>query len=152
MFYMMLVAILGRLFFGKLADNIGALKAYFIASLWQTVLVFFFTQITSLQIFYIFAIIYGFGYAGVMTGLLVSVRTLIPASHRAFALGIVTFFGWVGHAIGGSQGGFFFDLFGNYTMTYANAALAGMINLIIVGTLFITLNKMKHGYTGVLAN
>lgn len=143
MFYMMLVAILGRIFFGKLADTIGALKAYLIASCWQTLLVFFFVQITSLQSFYIFAVIYGFGYAGVMTGLLVSVRALIPASHRAFALGIVTFFGWVGHGIGGFQGGYFFDIYGNYTVAYTNAALAGVLNLVLVGALYFTISKFK---------
>ena len=143
MFYMMIAAVLGRVFFGKLADNIGALKAYLIASCWQTVLVFFFIQISSLQTFYIFAIIYGFGYAGVMTGVLVSVRSLIPVSHRALALGIVTFFGWVGHGIGGLQGGFFFDIFQNYTITYTNAAVAGVINLVIVSALYFTIQKYK---------
>ncbi len=142
-FVMLLVAILGRIFFGKLADMLGAIQAYMIASLWQTVLVFGFIQMTTLNSFYIFAIIYGFGYAGVMTTILVCVRVLIPISSRATALGIVTLFGWVGHAIGGSQGGFFYDLTGNYTLTYANAAIAGIINLIIVGSSFITINRRR---------
>jgi hypothetical protein len=61
----------------------------------------------------------------------------------ATAPGIVTLFGWIGHTIGGSQGGFFYDLTGNYTLTYANAAIAGIINLIIVGSLFITINRRR---------
>ena len=65
---------------------------------------------TTLNSFYIFAIIYGFGYAGVMTTILVCVRVIIPLSRRATALGIVTLFGWVGHAIGGAQGEFLYDL------------------------------------------
>jgi cyanate permease len=142
-FVMLLVAIAGRVFFGKLADIIGAIPAYTIASAWQTVLVFGFVQFEALNAFYIFAIIYGFGYSGVMTGILVCVRALTPLSTRASALGIVSLFGWVGHGIGGFQGGYFFDLTSNYTLSYANAALAGIINLVIVGSLFITINRRR---------
>jgi len=35
---------------------------------------------------------------------------MIPLSRRATALGIDTLFGWVGHAIGGAQGEFLYDL------------------------------------------
>ena len=143
LFVMLVVAIMGRVAFGKLADMIGAIKAYWIASCWQTLLVFYFVQIETLDSFYIFAIIFGFGYAGVMTGLLVCVRVLTPLSRRASALGMVLFFAWLGHAIGGYQGGYFFDLSGNYYLTFSNAALAGIVNLIIVGSLYVTINRRQ---------
>lgn len=142
-FLMLVAAILGRVVFGKLADMIGAIQAYMIASLWQTALVFVFLQFDTLDGFYIFAVVYGFGYAGVMTGILVCVRTLTPLSRRASALGVVTMFGWIGHGIGGFQGGYFFDLTGNYTLTFAIAALAGVVNLIIVGSLYMTIARRK---------
>ncbi|MBT4933662.1 MAG: MFS transporter [Rhodospirillaceae bacterium] len=142
-FVMMVVAILGRVAFGKLADMIGAIRAYWIASCWQTVMVFGFIQIESLDSFYIYAVIYGFGYAGVMTGVLICVRVLTPLARRASALGIVTLFGWLGHAIGGYQGGYFFDISGDYTLTYANAAFAGVINLIIVTSLYVTITRRR---------
>lgn len=137
-FLMLIVAIIGRVAFGKLADMIGAIRAYWIASCWQTLLVFGFVYINSLDGFYFFAVVYGFGYAGVMTGLLVCVRVLTPSTHRASTLGIVMLFAWLGHGIGGFQGGLFFDLTENYTVTYANAALAGIINLVVVGGLYFT--------------
>jgi len=135
-FVMLLVAILGRLAFGKLADVIGALPAYMTATAWMTLMVFGFMYIENLRSFYVYAVIYGFGYAGVMTGVLVSIRTLTPPSKRASALGIVSMFGWFGHAIGGAQGGYLYDLTGDYTAAYAVAALAGVLNLIIVSSLF----------------
>jgi hypothetical protein len=49
----------------------------------------------------------------------------------------------LGHAIGGYQGGFFFDITGNYTLSYTNAVIAGVINLIIVGSLYITINRRR---------
>lgn len=134
-FIMLLVAIVGRLAFGKLADMIGAVPAYMTATAWMTLMVFGFVYIESLEAFYVYAIVYGFGYAGVMTGVLVSIRMLTPPSRRASAFGIVTMFGWFGHAIGGYQGGALHDLTGDYTASYAVAAVAGVLNLIIVSRL-----------------
>ncbi len=139
LFLMLLVAIGGRVFFGALSDRIGAVAAWLTASAWQTLLVFGFTWITSLGGFYAFAVLYGFGYAGVMTGVLTTIRSLTPASRRASSTGIVLAFAWLGHGLGGFQGGLFYDMTGAYVVTYANAALAGLLNLALVGGLFLTL-------------
>lgn len=141
-FVMLLVAILGRVAFGKLADMIGALPAYMTATAWMTLMVFGFLYIENLGSFYIYAVVYGFGYAGVMTGILVSIRVLTPPSRRASALGIVIMFGWFGHAIGGYQGGVLFDLMGDYTAAYAVAAMTGVLNLIVVGSLFRKIRRL----------
>lgn len=143
LFVMLIAGIFGRVSFGKLADVIGAMPAYMLASFWQTVMVFFYVKFEGLNAFYLYAVIYGFGYAGVMTGVLVCVRVLIPVSRRASALGITSMFGWLGHGIGGYQGGYFFDQTGEYTVTFAVAAIAGVINLIIVGSLYYTIKRNK---------
>ena len=78
-----------------------------------------------------------------MTSILVCVRMLTPLSRRAFALGIVTMFAWLGHGIGGYQGGYFFGQTGRYTLSYANAAFAGMGNLMLIGTLLVALNRRR---------
>ncbi len=143
LFAMMIAAIAGRVAFGQLADMIGAIPAYMTASLWQTVLVFAFTQISDLDKLYVFAPVYGFGYAGVMTGVLVTTRALTPATRRAGATGIILAFGWLGHGLGGYQGGLFYDLTGAYDVSFANAALAGVFNLIVVGSLFLTIRRRQ---------
>ncbi|WP_380052059.1 MFS transporter [Falsihalocynthiibacter sp. SS001] len=140
---MLVFAVGGRIFFGGLADKIGPLRSWMAATTWQTVLVSGFILLGTMQAFWLFAPLYGFGYGGVMTGVLVSVRALTPPERRASATGIVLAFGWLGHALGGWQGGFFFDLTGAYDWTYINAALAGTINLFIVGTIFIVLRKRQ---------
>jgi MFS family permease len=149
MFVMLVVAIAGRVAFGKLADMIGAIRSYWIASCFQTAMVFFFLKIGTLEGFYLFAAVYGFGYAGVMTGILVSVRVLTPPAKRASVLGMVLFFAFVGHGVGGYQGGVFFDLSGTYTQTYANAALAGIVNLILVGALYIAATRRHRAALAV---
>lgn len=138
---MLTVAIVGRVAFGKLTDIIGGLPAYLIASGWQTLLVFGFYFVGGLQAFYIYAVIYGFGYAGVMTTIIVSMRNLTAPARRASSLGIVMAFAYLGHGLGGWQGGYAFDVTGDYMWTFANAAIAGVINLIIVGTLWATINR-----------
>jgi hypothetical protein len=45
--------------------------------------------------------------------------------------------GFVGMGIGGFQGGLFFDLTGDYLTSYANAAFAGLYNLVILATLYV---------------
>ena len=139
----MMAAVVGRIAFGKLADWLGPLPSYLIASAWQTSLVFLFVQLQDLSLLYPFAAIFGFGYSGVMTSIIISVRTMTPMSLRATALGIVTLFAWFGHGIGGYLGGVFFDHTGDYALTFAGAAMAGLVNLMIVGALYLTLSRRQ---------
>lgn len=138
---MLTVAIFGRVAFGKLTDLIGAIPSYLLASGWQTLLVFGFFFIESLNSFFVYAAIYGFGYAGVMTAIIVTTRNVTAPARRASSLGIIMAFAYLGHGLGGWQGGFLFDLTGNYQWTFANAAIAGVINLIIVSALWLTINR-----------
>lgn len=145
---MLIAGICGRIAFGKLADMIGAVRAYWVASAWQTVLVVLFLQFQSLESLMVFAVIYGFGYGGVMTTILVSMQVLTPVARRASATGIVTAFAFFGHAIGGYQGGLFFDLMGNYGWAFTNAAIAGVINLVVVAALYIAITRRPEKPTG----
>ena len=140
---MLTVAIVGRVAFGKLTDIIGALPAYLVASGWQTLLVLGFFYLERLEAFYIYAMIYGFGYAGVMTTIIVTMRNLSAPARRASSLGIVFAFAYLGHGLGGWQGGHLFDLTGDYQWTFANAAIAGVINLSIVSALWLTINRKQ---------
>jgi len=125
----------GRVFFGRLTDRTGGLPAYMIASALQTALVFWFTRLASPYAFYLLAVIFGFGYAGVMTCLIVCAQGFAPATRSGISTGIVTLFAFIGMGIGGFQAGYFFDLTGNYTQSYANAAYSGMFNLTILTVL-----------------
>ncbi len=144
LFFMLVVAIAGRAAFGQIADMIGALPAWMLASAWQTLLVFGFTWIDGVRDYYVFAAVYGFGYAGVMTSVLVTVRHLAAPARLASSMGIVLAFGYLGHGLGGWQGGFFYDLTGDYTWTYANAAIAGVVNLVIIGSLWWTVTRGRR--------
>lgn len=139
-FVMLLMGILGRVFFGRLADMIGAIPAYMIATAWMTLLIYGFILIQDLSAFYMYGLLYGFGYAGVMTGVLTTIAAHTPPSKRGFAMGVVTMFGWFGHANGGFLGGYFFDWTGDYSIAFGTAAAAGVLNLAVVGTLYLRIN------------
>jgi MFS family permease len=135
MFVMLLAAIGGRIAYGKLCDLIGSAHSWFVASTLQTIGVLAFTQFGSLQAFMIFALVYGFAYAGVMTSLLVTTRKLTPVRNKAMWMGIVLSFAWIGHAFGGFQGALVFDLTEGYGASFAAGATAGAGNLVLIGTL-----------------
>ena len=134
---MLVVGFFGRISFGRLADRIGGLYTYMIASFWQTALVFFFTRVEAPWAFYVLAGVYGFGYAGVMTGLIISVQQYSPKSMTGLATGIVTLFAWIGMGTGAYQGGLFFDLTGGYAVPFAVAVYAGIVNLWLLGVIWI---------------
>ena len=137
MFAMLLAAIVGRVAYGKLCDMIGPVLSWAVASSLQTVGVLAFTQFASLRSFLIFAVVYGFAYAGVMTSLLVSARALTPAPRRGALMGIILAFAWLGHAFGGYQGAAAFDLTGSYTGAFAIGSAAGLLNLALVTALLL---------------
>lgn len=87
LFLMLVVAIAGRAAFGQIADMIGALPAWILASGWQTLLVFGFTMMDGLREFYVYAVLYGFGYAGVMTTVLVTIKEFRRSGPSRFIYG-----------------------------------------------------------------
>lgn len=148
----MIAGLFGRIMFGKIADHIGGLRAYFLASLSQTVFVFWFSRLHTTAALYIFAVLFGLGYSGVMTCVWVCVREMIPPKTGGLALGVTSLFAMIGMGLGGYQGGFFFDLTGNYTFSFANAALAGIVNLMIVGSLVIVVSRKRAALAMELSN
>jgi MFS family permease len=79
-----------------------------------------------------------------MTCVWVCVREMIPPERGGLSLGITSLFAMIGMGLGGYQGGFFFDLTGNYTYSFVNAALAGVVNLIIIGSLVLYVKRKQE--------
>ncbi|MDO9565031.1 MAG: MFS transporter [Bradyrhizobium sp.] len=132
---LMVSGVFGRIFFGWLADRIGGLPAYFLASLAQTSVVFWFTQTRNVAALYQLSVLFGFGFAGVMTCLLICAREAAPARMSGLAMAIVSLAGWVGMGLGSYQAGFFYDVTASYLVSYGNAAIAGIVNLLVVAAL-----------------
>ena len=133
----------GRILGGKLGDTIGALPAYMLMSLGQTISVVWFPYLTQGPWLYALAVFFGFTYSGVMSAILVCARTMVSAGFAARAMSITAFFGWLGMGLGGYLGGLLFDLRGNYEWSFAFAMIVGWINLIIL-TLFVLYTRRQR--------
>jgi MFS family permease len=71
-----------------------------------------------------------------MTCLLICAREAAPVRLSGFAMAVVATVGWIGMGLGSYQAGFFYDISANYRLSFANAAGAGVLNLLIVAALF----------------
>lgn len=145
---LMVAGLAGRVIIGKLADALGGLPAYLLASGMQTVLVFAFTLVHTLPALYVLAFLFGLGSSAVMTCIFVCVQEMTPMARWGTYTGVAAGFGWTGMGLGGWQGGLFYDLTGSYTVSYANAALAGAINLAILGTLWALRHRRELALAG----
>lgn len=132
---LMVSGIFGRLFFGWLADRIGGLPSYLLSSLAQTSVVFWFTQTRDIAMLFKLSVLFGFGFAGVMTCLLICAREAAPLRMSGTAMAIVTTAGWIGMGLGSYQAGVFYDITESYLLSYANAAIGGILNLLILAAL-----------------
>jgi MFS family permease len=140
---MMIAGMVGRIAFGRLADRVGSLQTYIVASAGQTALAFLFPYAGSGAQLFVLSALFGLAFSGTMTSFLSCAREYAPAGRTGLSIGVVMFFGWMGMALGAWQGGLFYDLCGDYFVSFANASVAGVVNLLILALLFWELNKKR---------
>jgi MFS family permease len=145
---LMICGMAGRVGFGRLADRFGSLNAYIAASAGQTALAFLFPYAAGAAQLYLLSGAFGLVFSGVMTSFLTCAREYAPAGATGRSIGIVMFFAWVGMAGGAWQGGLFYDLCGNYFQSFANASVAGVVNLLILALLFLYTRPLALNRTG----
>ena len=131
----MIAGAVGRVCCGVIADRIGPLRAYAVASSIQTACVLVFPALGNSLSLMALSAVFGFGFAGNMTCLSLCVRQAVPASRFGGALGAVMMVAWVGMAAGGYLGGLLFDLSRSYTVSFVLAGMAGVLNLAVLAYL-----------------
>jgi len=134
---MMVCGMAGRLAFGRLADRVGNLQSYIVASGGQTALAVLFPLMQTQTELYLLSAAFGLVFSGSMTSLILCAREYSSPQRTGLSIGLVMFFGWFGMALGGWQGGLFFDLCGSYGPSFANASLGGVANLMVLGLLYL---------------
>jgi MFS family permease len=131
----MLCGTIGRICFGLIADRIGYLPSYALASTIQTVCVMSYPLLGDSLSLIALSAVFGFGFAGNMTCLILCVGEAVPASRFGSALGLIMLVAWIGMGVGGYAGGVLFDVYLNYTLAFVLAGLMGILNLVILGLL-----------------
>jgi len=139
---MMVAGMAGRVAFGRLADRAGSLQTYIAASAGQTALAFLFPYAGSGAQLYVLSALFGLVFSGAMTSFLSCAREYAPPGKTGLAIGVVMFFGWTGMALGAWQGGLFYDLCGDYFVSFANASVAGVVNLLILAVLVLEVTRV----------
>jgi len=144
---------IGRVCFGMAADRWGNLFAYACASLMQTACILVFPLLQSEAPILIMSALFGFGFAGNMTCLILCVRDEAPAGAFGEAIGLVMFVAWAGMGLGGYLGGALFDLTGAYGLAFIASGLFGAANLLVLAILGFTAAKNRgQGATVELAS
>jgi MFS family permease len=133
---MMVCGMAGRIGFGKLADRFGNLQAYLVASAGQTVLTALFPFAHTSAELYVLSAAFGLMFSGSMTSLILCAREYAPVGRTGLFIGIAMFAGWAGMALGGWQGGVFYDLCGSYDTSFSNGGWSGLANLMVLGLLW----------------
>lgn len=132
----------GRIAFGLIADRVGNLQAYLIASAQQTLCLAILTLVQSEASILVLSALFGFGFAGNMTCLLLCIRDELPQRLYGAAMGVVMFIAWLGMGVGGFAGGVLIDMTGSYFAGFWLAVTFGIGN--------ISLLAMLAGGTGEL--
>ena len=137
-------AFVSRILFGMVADRIGGVRTLLIGAACQAIMLLVFSVVTSLPAFYVAAILFGLGFAGIMPCYPLIIRLLFPASQAGWRIASFYMFASLGMAIGGWMGGYIFDLTG----TYANAFLAAfgftVMNIFTIGFLYLRQHRLGH--------
>jgi MFS family permease len=134
---MMVAGIVGRIAFGSVADRFGSLQSYVVASAGQTSLAFLFPYAGSAAALYALSAVFGLVFSGAMSSLIACGREYSPPGRTGLSIGVVMFAGWVGMALGAWQGGLFYDICGDYFVSFSNASFAGVVNLLLLGLLYL---------------
>ena len=129
---LMLAGAGGRLVGGTIADTLGVLPTYFIMSVGQTAVIYWFVAVDSMVLIWILAILFGLFFAGVMVSFITCCREFIPPRIGGRGMAVVGLLGWGGMGFGSFLGGAGFDWTGDYRLAFVLAVAAGIANLVVL--------------------
>jgi len=140
---LMAMSIIGRVGIGSVADRIGGLRALWLASFGQTVMIFWFTQVHTLAGLYLVALLFAPAYGGVIPAYAIVVRELVPAHTVGSVTGWMFFLSNIGMGLGGFLGGALFDWTGSYVVPFGAGAVTGAFNLVMIGWLYLRSRQLR---------
>ncbi len=133
-----MVSIPGRLIMGEVSDRVGRRASSIICALLQAGAMVWLIWSQDLWMFYVFALVYGFGYGGLDPSTLALVGEMFGLRNIGVTMGALAV-GWgIGAAIGPVVGGLIFDA----SQSYFTAFLIGAFAM-LAATLFVALTKKE---------
>jgi len=124
-------SIAGRVTMGAFADRVGTKLAAVIAIVMFTAALFWLQLADELWMLYLFAIIFGFGYGGLVSLTSPLTADLFGLRSHGTILGVALFFGSMGQASGPFLAGKIFDASGSYQPAFLACGIMGIISIIL---------------------
>jgi MFS family permease len=140
---MSISSIAGRIYWGLFADRHGARLALMLTLFLQGALILWLVNTQDPVVFFLYALLWGFGYGGVGTQYGIVSRELYGA--RLFGQGYAgqNSFAMVGMALGGYLGGYIYDLSGSYVMAWLLSFASGLISSLLAMDLLAQMDRAK---------
>jgi MFS family permease len=117
----------GRIAFGLAGDRFGARRTLIVGLLMQAFFAASYYFASSLSIFYVVAVLFGFTYGGVMPLYAVLARENFPLRMMGTVIGGTAMAGSLGMATGPVLGGWLYDTIGSYGSLYLAAWGFGIV-------------------------
>jgi MFS family permease len=140
---MSISSVIGRIYWGMFADRHGARFALMITLFMQGSLILWLVNTQDPVLFFMYAIVWGFGYGGVGTQYGMVSREVFGA--RLFGPGYAgqNAFAMVGMAVGGFMGGYLYDLSHSYVTSWLVSFASGLISSFIAMDLMSQSERVK---------
>ena len=127
-----IVTIAGRVVMGIVADRIGRKNGCIICLFCQLGAMIWLVWAQDLWVFYVFAVVYGFAYAGMSTVMAAIVSDTFGLSRIGAILGVLELGFGAGAALGPAIGGFIFDVTNSYDIAFLIGAFAMLIATLLI--------------------
>lgn len=138
---MLLGGVVSRLVSGVLADRLGGVVTLLIGSTLQCIGLVLYLPFDGMASLYIVSLIFGLSQGGIVPAYAVIVREYMPAREAGARVGFVMMATIFGMALGGWMSGWIYDLTGSYEMAFLNGIAWNLLNIAIIGTLFVAARR-----------
>jgi MFS family permease len=125
------LSIAGKIIMGGIADRIGNKKALSVGFIIVSLALAFLATANDLWMFYAFAATFGFSYGGLITVFPPIAAEMFGLTSHGVIMGIVTFGGTVGGAIGTVSVGKMFDMTGSYSLGFLVCTCAAVMGTVL---------------------
>jgi len=128
-------SVVGRLTIGLITDRLGGRLALSFCVILITLSLICLLFIHDVWMFYAFAVVFGFGYGGVVVLTTIVTAELYGLTSLGMMLGIFSFYDTAGGILGPPLAGSIFDATGSYSLAFLICVVLGMLAIILSLTL-----------------
>jgi MFS family permease len=126
-----LTSFVGRLYWGFFADKYGSRFTLMLTTLLQAAFMLWLINAVDPVVFFLYAVCWGFGYAGVTMQYGIITRDVFSTQLRGPGFAGVSCFAMVGMALGGYLGGVLYDLSHTYVTAWWVSLICGVVASLI---------------------